>query len=118
MLVLGTQLAMLAAQTVLAFGQPVLITPSAARLAAGQGAFTATALIEAPDPTSVQQFRQEGDQNTDNADAHCFTFSGDAGVQEGDTATYKGVRYKLFNAPQQDLQAVSIVTMCIGLRVK
>jgi hypothetical protein len=118
MIGLGTQLALLAGQTVAAYGQPVLITPSAARTAAGQLTFTATALIEAPDPASVQQMRQEGDQNLDNTDAHNFTFAGNAGVQEGDTATYKGVRYKLFNAPQQDLQAISVVTMCVGIRVK
>jgi len=118
MFTLGNQLATIVGSMTQTFGQQVLITPSAARKAEGEKSFTAYATIDAPDPASVQQLRLEGDLNADNSDAHNFTFAGNAGVQEGDTATYKGVSYKLFNAPQQPLQGASVATMCIGIRVK
>lgn len=115
---LGTQLAGIAAWIIESpdFGQEVTITPSPARAAAGVRPFTVAALIEAPSPDTVQQMRLEGARNVQNADPHNFTFPGNAGVQEGDFATWDGVTYELFNAPQQPAGGVKVVTMCVGLR--
>lgn len=113
---LGSYLAELTAAQIARTGQMLTVTPSQARLNAGERPFAAMAIIEPPDARDVARLQASGVTNVANADAHVFSFAGDSGVRETDTVVYNGFVYELFSAPPDPMNGVNLNIRCVGMR--
>jgi hypothetical protein len=99
-------------------GQPFVVTPSPARLAAGQAARTIYATVENPNANDVAHLRLEGDANLESPVPVIFTFAGGSGVQENDRLEHDGALYTLLNALPQTYQGVVMGIRCVGIRIR
>ena len=99
-------------------GQSFVVTPSPARLAAGQAARTLFATVENPNANDVGHLRLEGDLNAESPVPVIFTFAGCSGVRENDRLEYNSYLYSLLNALPQTYQGVIMGIRCVGIRLR